>query len=91
MIFRAHLEARSMSFEFAAPRPMLPARKARLASIMVGLRPSVASSREDEKLARAATSTCQFGSLVDTNLLCVKSLMPIGTLEDTKALPNFWT
>ena len=69
MIFRAHLEARSMSFEFAALRPMLPARKARLASIMVGLRPSLASSREDEKLARAATSTCQFGSLVDTNLL----------------------
>ena len=54
---RTHLEVRSMNFEFAAPRPMLPARKAKLARIMVGLRPSLASKIEDEKLARAATST----------------------------------
>ena len=46
-----------MNFELAAARPMLPARKAMLARIMVGLRPSLASNREDEKLARAATRT----------------------------------
>ena len=62
---RAHLEARSMNFEFATPRPRLPARKATLARVMVGLRPSLASSREDEKLARAATSTWQFVFLSD--------------------------
>ena len=54
---RTHLDERSMNFEFDTPRPRLPARKATLARIMVGLRPSLASSREDEKLARAATST----------------------------------
>ena len=52
-----HLEARSINFELTAPRPTLPARKAMLARMMVGLRPSLASNREDEKLVRAATST----------------------------------
>ena len=46
-----------MNFELAAPRPRLPAKKAALAKRTVGRRPSLASRREEEKLARAAVST----------------------------------
>ena len=46
-----------MNFELAAPRPRLPAKKAALAKRTVGRRPSLASRREEKKLARAAVST----------------------------------
>ena len=46
-----------MNFELAAPRPRLPAKKAAPAKRTVGRRPSLASRREEKKLARAAVST----------------------------------
>ena len=68
-----------MNFELAVPRPRLPAKKAALAKRTVGRRPSLASRREEEKLARAAVSTCN--NIVKIVKIVIRAVMIVVKID----------